>query len=154
MMSHSTDQYCPVIPPRPWHTRPNPIQELFEPNSQIFSPQPWRIYPPLFPVTTEWPSPLSSHFQASFAWQMEAIKLLLCPDPNEFTVPVRTLSNLPVYLSPTIEEIEQLTLDSGPRHDMGSYVMDDVYVSALWNHIQQNLYTAQPLCWNQISKIR
>ena len=63
-MSGSTDQYQPVITPQPQHTRPTPNQE---PITRIFSPQPRREFLPLFPATTERPSPLSSHFQATFA---------------------------------------------------------------------------------------
>ena len=76
---------------------------------------------------------------------MEAVETPLLPDPNEIMVTTRAFSVPPIYFPPTIEEIELLTLDSGPRHDMGDYVMDDVYTCTLWDHIQQNLYTARQL---------
>jgi len=76
---------------------------------------------------------------------MEAIELQLPLNPNELAMPARALSIPPIYLPPTIEEIELLTLDSGPRHDMGDHIMHDVYACTLWDHIQQNLYTARQL---------
>jgi len=76
---------------------------------------------------------------------MEAIEIPLLPDPNEITMTARSFSVPPIYFPPTIEEIELLTLDSGPRHDMGNYIMNNVYTCSLWDHIQQNLYTARQL---------
>jgi hypothetical protein len=66
-------------------------------------------------------------------------------DPNEIRIPYRSFQNPPVYLSPTIEEIESLTLDSGPLQDMGDYLVDDVYAIMLWEHLQQNLFNARQM---------
>jgi len=142
-MSHSTDQYRPIISPRPRHTHPNLIQE---PNPRIFSLRPRLTYHVPFPATPcTLPSPPSLQFQATFAWQIEAAKPQLFPDLNEIAMPARSLSTAPSYLSPTIKEIESLTLDSGPRHDMGDHIMNDVYACSLWDHVQQNLYMAWQL---------
>jgi len=91
------------------------------------------------------PSPLSSHFQATFAQQMEAQTAEIQSDPYDIAIPPRTLSNPPQYSSPTIEELELLTLDSGPRCDMGDCVVDDMLACTMWDLLQSNLYNAQTL---------
>jgi hypothetical protein len=65
------------------------------------------------------------------------------PDPNEIPIPIRPFQNPPIYLSPTIEEIESLTLNSGPLQDMGDYLIDDIHAITLWEHLQQNLFNAR-----------
>jgi len=87
------------------------------------------------------PSPPSSHFHTTFTQQMEAYKTVYYPNPNKFPVPQRSLSNPPIYISPTIEEIEQLTLDSGPRHDMSDHILNDIYACTLWDHLHQEKAT-------------
>ena len=91
------------------------------------------------------PSPLSSHFQATFAQQMEAQTIEYYPDPHEITVPPRNLSIPPQYSSPTIEELESLTLDSGPRCDMGDCIIDDAFTCTMWEKLQSDLYNARTL---------
>jgi len=91
------------------------------------------------------PSPLSSHFQATFAQQMEAQTTEIQSDPYDIAIPPRTLSIPPQYSSPTIEELELLTLDSGPRCDMGDCVVDDMLTCTMWDLLQSNLYNAQTL---------
>jgi len=76
---------------------------------------------------------------------MEAVEIPLHPDPNKIAMSARSFSVPPIYFPPTIEEIKLLTLDSRPRHDMGDYIMNDVYACSLWDHIQQNLYMARQL---------
>ena len=76
---------------------------------------------------------------------MESQEIIYHPNLNKFSIPQRSLLNPAVYLSLTIEEIEQLTLNSGPRYDMANYILDEVYACTLWDHLQQNLFTAQKL---------
>lgn len=66
-------------------------------------------------------------------------------DPNEIIIPRRSISTHPMYLSPTIEEIESLTLDSELQHDMANHVIDNVYTCTLWDNFQQDLYNARKL---------
>jgi len=91
------------------------------------------------------PSPLSSHFQATFAQQMEAQTDEIQPDPYDIAIPPRALSTPPQYFSPTIEELELLTLDSGPRCDMGDCVIDDMLACTMWDLLQSNLHNARIL---------
>jgi len=122
------------------------LLELNRLTAQVLSPQPRLAYHIPFPAIQRTPpSPLSSHFQATFTRQMEAIKQQMHPDLNKFTIPPRSFSIPPTYLSPTIEEIELLTLNSGPQHDIADHIINNVYACSLWDHVQQNLYTAQQL---------
>jgi hypothetical protein len=110
--------------------------------AQVHAPQPRHASAaPLRAV----PPPLSSHFQATFARQMEANPPNLRDDPNEIQIPIRPFQNPPIYLSPTIEEIESLTLNSGPLQDMGDYLVDDIHAITLWEHLQQNLFHARQM---------
>ena len=110
--------------------------------AQVHSPQPRHAF--VAPSPAVLPPP-SSHFQATFARQMEANPPNLGPDPNEIPIPIQPLQNPPIYLSPTIEEIEHLTLDSGPLQDMGDYLTDDLHAITLWEHLQQNLFHARQM---------
>jgi hypothetical protein len=110
--------------------------------AQVHSPQPRHAFVAPSPAV---PPPLSSHFQATFARQMEANPPNLGPDPNEIPIPIRPFQNPPIYLSPTIEEIELLTLNSGPMQDMGDYLVDDLHAITLWEHLQQNLFNARQM---------
>jgi hypothetical protein len=110
--------------------------------AQVHSPQPRHAFAAPLPAA---PPPLSSHFQATFARQMEANPPDLGPDPNEIPIPIRPFQNPPIYLSPTIEEIELLTLNSGPMQDMGDYLIDDLHAITLWEHLQQNLFHARQM---------
>jgi hypothetical protein len=110
--------------------------------AQVHAPQPRHASAAPLPAV---PPPLSSHFQATFARQMEANPPNLCIDPNEIQIPIRPFQNPPIYLSPTIEEIESLTLDSGPLQDMGDYLVVDIHAITLWEHLQQNLFNARQM---------
>ena len=121
--------------------------EYLEPTSLIYAPQPWLTFHVPFPAAQpNSPLPPSSpvHRQEPEMFQ----------DPNEINIPLRSISISPEYLSPTIKEIESLTLDSGPRYDMADYVIDNVYACTLWDNFQQDLYNARRLegmarehCW-------
>ena len=67
------------------------------------------------------------------------------PNPNETNIPLRPISTHPEYLSPTVEEIKFLTLDSGPWYDMVDHILDDIYACTLWDNLQQNLFNARRL---------
>jgi hypothetical protein len=110
--------------------------------AQVHAPRPRHASAAPSPAV---PPPLSSHFQAAFARQMEANPPNLCTDPNEIPIPIRPFQIPPVHLSPTIEEIESLTLDSGPLQDMGDYLVDDLHAITLWEHLQQNLFHARQM---------
>ena len=129
-------------------TIPDECAKVLEWTTRVQSSQPrlgYRI--PFLEETSSLrvPPPLSSNFQASFARQMEAQTLEYHPDPHEIIVPFRNLSITPQYSSPTIEELESLTLDSGPRCDMGDCVIDDVLACTMWDGLQSDLYNAQVL---------
>ena len=116
------------------------------PTAQALSPQPRLAYHIPFPAPRRnQPSPMTSSQQAAFARQMEAVEPRLPPDPNTVEVHRRFFSAPPVRAPITVEEIERLTLDSGPRADMADCLMDDVYAITLWDHLQQNLDTARQL---------
>jgi len=115
---------------------------------RVQSPRPRLGYRIPFPEETtslRVPPPLSSNFQASFARQMEAQTLKYYPDPHEIIIPPRNLSIPPQYSSPTIEELESLTLDSKPRCDMGDCIIDDVLACTMWDGLQSDLYNARVL---------
>jgi hypothetical protein len=110
--------------------------------AQVHAPQP--RHASAAPLRAVQPPP-SSHFQAVFARQMEANPPSLRIDPNEIPIPICPFQNPPIYLSPTIEEIESLTLNSGPLQDMGDYLIDDIHAITLWEHLQQNLFHARQM---------
>jgi len=116
------------------------------PTAQVSSSQPRLVYHIPFPAPQrDQLSPMTSSQQAAFALQMEAIEPCLPPDLNMVEVHRRFFSTPPVCAPITVEEIERLTLDSGPRADMADCLMDDVYAITLWDHFQQNLDTARQL---------
>jgi len=134
-------------------TTPDERARILEWNTRICSPQPRLAYripfpggePVMSPSPLRVPSPLSSHFQATFAQQMEAQTDEIQPDPYDIAIPPRALSTPPQYFSPTIEELELLTLDSGPRCDMGDCVIDDMLACTMWDLLQSNLHNARIL---------
>jgi len=134
-------------------TTPDERARILEWNTRIRSPQPRLAYRIPFPggepimssSPLRVPSPLSSHFQATFARQMEAQTVEIQSDPYDIAIPPRTLSNPPQYTSPTIEELEALTLDSGPRCDMGDCIVDDMLACTMWDLLQSNLHNARIL---------
>ena len=116
------------------------------PTARVSPSQPRLIYHIPFPAPQrDQPSPMTSSQQAAFALQMEAIEPRLPPDPNMVEVRRRFFSAPPVRAPITVEEIERLTLDSGPRADMADCLIDDVYAITLWDHFQQNLDMARQL---------
>jgi len=134
-------------------TTPNKHAKILEWTTRVQSPQPWLAYqipflvdmllPPSLPPHV--PPPLSSHFQATFAQQMEAQTIEYFPDPHKIVVPPRAISIPPQYSSPTVEELESLTLDSGPRCDMGDCIIDDAFACTMWEKLQSDLYNARVL---------
>ena len=134
-------------------TTPDERAKILEWNTRVHSPQPRLVYripfpggePVMSPSPLRVPSPLSSHFQAIFAQQMEAQTAEIQPDPYDIAIPPRTLSIPPQYSSPTIEELELLTLDSGPRCDMGDCVVDNMLACTMWDLLQSNLHNARTL---------
>jgi len=126
---------------------------ILEWNTRIRSPQPRLAYripfpggePVMSPSPLRVPSPLSSHFQTTFAQQMEAQTVEIQSDPYDIAILPRALSIPPQYFSPTIEELESLTLDSGPRCDMGDCVTDDMLATTMWDLLQSNLHNARIL---------
>jgi len=127
---------------------PDECAKVLEWTTRVQSPQPQLGYQIPFPEETSSlhvPPPLSSNFQASFAQQMEAQTLEYYPDLHEILVPLRNLSIPPQYSSPTIEELESLTLDSKPRCDMGDCVIDNILACTMWDGLQSDLYNAQVL---------
>lgn len=113
--------------------------KLPEPSSFIHAPQPWLAFHVPFlaaqPESILLPPSTPPHQRDPEMYQ----------DPNEIVIPCRSISTYPAYLSPTIKEIESLTLDSGPRHDMADHVIDNVYACTLWDNLQQDLYNARKL---------
>jgi len=129
-------------------TTPDERAKVLEWTTRVQSPQPRLGYRIPFPEETSSlrvPPPLSSNFQASFAQQMEAQTLEYYPDPHEIAVPLRNLSIPPQFSSPTIEELELLTMDSKPRCDMGDCVIDNVLACTMWEKLQSDLYDARIL---------
>jgi hypothetical protein len=65
--------------------------------------------------------------------------------PDELSTRHGSPTSSPQYLTPTIEEIERYTVESGPEQDMADCLRDDPLATEMWEHLQSDLATARDL---------